>query len=923
MADIELVVDESARGRDEESVFARGENDELIRREKATREQFATTVTVRIDGYAVTIPQAVPTTDARGNPLRAADGGLIPRNSTIYDAAMKLARDGDWDDAQLAERIPVLCHQPHLHPVGMCRMCVVQIQQIKRGTARTERKLLPACQHMVAENMVVTTRAGWDGYDPGEKSRLVTEARAKAGEEFDKAWATKPGDPAARESSRAAALDAAESKAGEGVEKFAANIRKSTALVAELLVADHLKPELSPVKRYEDELSAVARVVGVESARPRLQLPAGAESRNAAPGERSRRVSLPVTAAVVQPERLPGRADRKDWVEWNHLIDEELPYSSRTVVVDHDRCILCDRCVRSCADVRPFKVIGHTGKGYETRVSFDLDSLMGESSCVQCGECMNSCPTGALSLRRRVQPRAWEDSPTAVAQNPNTPFPDGSGFLDADEMQQVRLDYVSPSRGPQEVFPFRAVPYSYLKWNEGAVRRWDVPAGESRVLCREGEYASTAFLTDGSGEFHIYARGDLAAPVKSPGLLNRLFGGKPDPAAGLGKLVRVAPGHELIQGEMSCLTHRPRTASVVAVGPAAVYEVTRNLLDVMQRSAAIRSDIEEVYTARAVQACVSRGRMFAPLPDSEKSAVARYLQSSGKLELRRLEAGQTLVAEGDLAGDESHVYIVRLGTLRVFSGPVGREKDLRLLTSGDSFGEVSVLKPGRTPRTASVATLDPAEVVLVPKATFLAMCDQFPALRAELESEANTCVKPKPPPEMLGEFVRQGLYQGQKLLALDLVNCTRCDECTRACADSHDGHARLLREGLRFGDFLVATSCRSCLKPYCMDGCPVDAIHRRGNHLEVKIEDHCIGCGLCEKNCPYGAIHMVGRGSPNYSALDHAGGDPTKTAARRAVNCDLCNGGEPFCVQACPHEAAFRFTGAGLLEVVEARRNGG
>jgi Fe-S-cluster-containing hydrogenase component 2 len=157
-------------------------------------------------------------------------------------------------------------------------------------------------------------------------------------------------------------------------------------------------------------------------------------------------------------------------------------------------------------------------------------------------------------------------------------------------------------------------------------------------------------------------------------------------------------------------------------------------------------------------------------------------------------------------------------------------------------------------------------------------------------------------------------------LVLDLTSCTRCDECTRACADSHDGNARLLREGLRFGDFLVATSCRSCHKPYCMEGCPVDAIHRRGGRLEVVIENHCIGCGLCERNCPYGAIHMVPRAQPNPAALA-AGGNPNVTAARRAVNCDLCNGEEPFCVEACPHVAAFRTSGPDLLDEVLSRLN--
>jgi Fe-S-cluster-containing hydrogenase component 2 len=90
---------------------------------------------------------------------------------------------------------------------------------------------------------------------------------------------------------------------------------------------------------------------------------------------------------------------------------------------------------------------------------------------------------------------------------------------------------------------------------------------------------------------------------------------------------------------------------------------------------------------------------------------------------------------------------------------------------------------------------------------------------------------------------------------LDLEKCTRCDECTKACSDTHQGVTRLVREGLRFENFLVASSCRSCLDPYCMVGCPVDAIHR-GKKREMIIENWCIGCGKCAQNCPYGNINM-------------------------------------------------------------------
>ena len=143
------------------------------------------------------------------------------------------------------------------------------------------------------------------------------------------------------------------------------------------------------------------------------------------------------------------------------------------------------------------------------------------------------------------------------------------------------------------------------------------------------------------------------------------------------------------------------------------------------------------------------------------------------------------------------------------------------------------------------------------------MLRKFPVLRRRLVELAlkrlgeHGTVRPE-----MADYMSQSLYQGQSLLVLDLTKCTRCDECTRACVAQHgeESHGvpltRLLREGLRFGDNLIATSCRSCKDAYCMIGCPVDAIHR-GRHQQIVIEDHCIGCGLCANNCPFGNIWMA------------------------------------------------------------------
>src|SRR5262249_46690558 len=69
--------------------------------------------------------------------------------------------------------------------------------------------------------------------------------------------------------------------------------------------------------------------------------------------------------------------------------------------------------------------------------------------------------------------------------------------------------------------------------------------------------------------------------------------------------------------------------------------------------------------------------------------------------------------------------------------------------------------------------------------------------------------------------LEQELMQGQNVLLLDLNKCTRCDECVKACVAAHeDGETRLVRDGVRFDNFLVPTSCRACLDPLCMMRCP-------------------------------------------------------------------------------------------------------
>ncbi len=82
--------------------------------------------------------------------------------------------------------------------------------------------------------------------------------------------------------------------------------------------------------------------------------------------------------------------------------------SSLVIAVDHNACILCDRCVRGCDVIKENHVIGRMGKGYRARIAFDLDATMGRSTCVACGECMVSCPTGALTFKETIAANWFE-----------------------------------------------------------------------------------------------------------------------------------------------------------------------------------------------------------------------------------------------------------------------------------------------------------------------------------------------------------------------------------------------------------------------------------------------------------------------------------------------------------------------------------
>jgi CRP-like cAMP-binding protein len=343
----------------------------------------------------------------------------------------------------------------------------------------------------------------------------------------------------------------------------------------------------------------------------------------------------------------------------------------------------------------------------------------------------------------------------------------------------------------------------------------------------------------------------------------------------------------------------PRSATVLAESDVVAYEMLRNVLDIMLKNKTFRSQLDETYRRRALENHLRGVPMFADL----SAEFIEHLKES--VELQRFAPGQTVVQQGDPADS---FYLVRIGFVKVSENYPGGELVLAYLSRGDYFGEIGLLGGGV--RTATCTALDHVELVRISGDDFRDMVARFPSVRTGLEAvaaerrAANQQRMQTVHNVPIDQFLSQGLMEAQSLLILDLQNCTRCDACVNACADAHDGITRLVRDGLRFDQYLVATSCRQCRDPLCMVGCPVGSIRRR-NSLEVIIEDWCIGCGLCARNCPYGNINLhpfeVMADDPEHAGRKKA------TIKQKATSCDLCTHlKEPSCVYACPHDAAHR-----------------
>jgi len=93
-----------------------------------------------------------------------------------------------------------------------------------------------------------------------------------------------------------------------------------------------------------------------------------------------------------------------------HRVDARHPH----LVYDPNKCILCAKCIRTCERVLPVGALGLVDRGFQAEMRPALEEPLVETSCISCGNCVDSCPTGALTVKYPFPGRACLDHEATV-----------------------------------------------------------------------------------------------------------------------------------------------------------------------------------------------------------------------------------------------------------------------------------------------------------------------------------------------------------------------------------------------------------------------------------------------------------------------------------------------------------------------------
>ncbi|MFN8390811.1 MAG: cyclic nucleotide-binding domain-containing protein [Bdellovibrionota bacterium] len=367
-------------------------------------------------------------------------------------------------------------------------------------------------------------------------------------------------------------------------------------------------------------------------------------------------------------------------------------------------------------------------------------------------------------------------------------------------------------------------------------------------------------------------------------------------------------------GEMGLLSGRRRSATVKTLEESILLETPRKqMLKLNSSVASLKQMLDQTFMVRTLQTTV--------FPDADP-AFCKDLASRTKI--KNFKRHEVLFKEGD-PGDTC--YVIRKGSVKISRrSSRGTEVTQTYVAAGNLVGEMALLTPETSTRSATVSAVVPLETIMIDKVDFQQLLDKnaetkkrIQQLAASRQIENITDESSIATGQILDFMMAEGVTDADNFLMIDSDRCVACDNCEKACASTHNGQSRLDRKGGKtFASVQIPISCRHCENPLCMTDCPPDALTRLASG-EVIIRDSCIGCGNCTQNCPYGVIQLVhDHVSHGFSLLSMFGlGGKGEEGPAHAAKCDMCESlrGGPACVRSCPTGAAMRVNPSQLREI--------
>ena len=396
-------------------------------------------------------------------------------------------------------------------------------------------------------------------------------------------------------------------------------------------------------------------------------------------------------------------------------------------------------------------------------------------------------------------------------------FGSGDGIIEISEKLSTKqlLEFDIFSEYPPEFLEMISPDVAVASWRKNAVLfeqgsyldlAFFVIEGEVRVSLSTPAGGDAGALPIFGGSHRAQPVGDLAASEETPSTGTTLYLERSESATSAAQAMLSTMDFDMAStdqvltlgrgeffGEIGALNGWPQSVTAQTATECLMVQIRVPALRLMRRrSRAFKTRLEAVYRERALLPQLRACPLF------RESSEALMEQVAERAELVSCRPDAPVINEGDPLDS---LYLVRSGFMRLSQRMGEGQLTVSYLSKGMSFGETEFLVEGQGQSRCTVTSVGYGELVRINGRDLRVLIEEQPVLERRLWEQVVERIKDvgssraRPHQSELIQFsLDKGLVEGNSILVIDLSVCTRCDDCVRACEDTHDGRPRFVRE---------------------------------------------------------------------------------------------------------------------------------